>query len=103
MTKNHCHAIAIVIRIYNFVNTFDVRHDANFYRVSHGITCSWKMQIFSIISFLNDLKLYDEQLSTQLNEQMSHSYIYIMLHFYIRVTFFQRHVTFLHRYVTIFK
>ena len=35
--------------------------------------------------------------------QMPHSYIRIMLHLYIRVTYFHRHVAFLQRLVTIFK
>ena len=45
---------------YDFVKTFNVVHDEKWYRVSQGITGSWKMQFFSIISFLNDLRLYDE-------------------------------------------
>ena len=43
---------------YNFVKTFDVRHDTKHYRVSQG-----KMRFFSIISFLNDSKFYDEERS----------------------------------------
>ena len=46
---------------YNFVKAFDIRHNAKCYRVSQEITGSWKMQFFSIIFFLNDLKLYVEQ------------------------------------------
>ena len=46
---------------YNSMKTFDVRHAAKGYRVSQGITGSWKMQFFSIMSFLNDSKFYDEE------------------------------------------
>ena len=46
---------------HNCVKTFDVRHDAKGYRASQGITDSWKMQLFRNISFLNDLKFYDEE------------------------------------------
>ena len=46
---------------HNCVKTFDVRHDAKRHRVSQRITGSWKMQYFSIMSFLNDSKLYDEE------------------------------------------
>ena len=48
---------------HNCVKTFNVRHDAERYRVSQVITgsASWKMQFFSIISFLNDSKFYDEE------------------------------------------
>ena len=46
---------------HNGVKIFDVRPDVKHYRVSQGITGPWKMQFFSIISFLNDLKFYDEE------------------------------------------
>ena len=50
---------------HNCGNTFDVRHDVRHnvkhYRASQGITGPLKMQFFSIISFLNDLKFYDEE------------------------------------------
>ena len=46
---------------YNCVKTFDVRHDVKHYRISQGITGLWKMQFFSIISFLNDLTFYAEE------------------------------------------
>ena len=44
----------------NWAKTFDVRHDAKRHRVSKGITGSWEMQFFSIISILNYSKFYDE-------------------------------------------
>ena len=45
----------------NGVKLFDVRHDAKHNRDSKGITGPLKKQFFSIISFLNDLKFYDEE------------------------------------------
>ena len=45
----------------NCVKTSDVRHDAKHYRASQGKTGPLKMQFFSIISFLNDSKFYDEE------------------------------------------
>ena len=45
----------------NCVKSFDVRHDAKHYRASQGITGPKKKQFFSIISFLNDSKFYDEE------------------------------------------
>ena len=45
----------------NYVKTFDVRHDAKHYRASKGITGPMKMQVFSIIFFLNDSKFDDEE------------------------------------------
>ena len=45
---------------HNYVKTFDNRHDAKCYRASQGITGSWKMQFFNIITFLNESKFYDE-------------------------------------------
>ena len=45
----------------NYVKTFDVRHDAKNYRASQGIAGPMKMQFSSMISFLNDLKFYDEE------------------------------------------
>ena len=48
-------------KITNCVKIFNVRHDAKRYRVSQGIIVSWKMYFFSIISFLNDSKFYDEE------------------------------------------
>ena len=46
---------------YNYVTTCDVRHDAKQYRASQGITGTMNMQFFSMISFLNDSKFYDEE------------------------------------------
>ena len=46
---------------HNCVKALNVRHDAKRYIVSQEIIGSWKMQYFSIISFLNDSKLYDEE------------------------------------------
>ena len=46
---------------HNCVKTFDVRHNAKRYRVSQGIIVSLKMYFFSIISFLNDSKFYNEE------------------------------------------
>ena len=45
----------------NYVKTLDVRHDAKHYRASEGITGPIKIQFFSIISFLNESKFYDEE------------------------------------------
>ena len=56
MAKNHCHVMAILMRIFI---TFDVRHDDKRYRVSQRIKCSLEIHFFSIVSFLNDLKFYD--------------------------------------------
>ena len=45
----------------NCVKTLVVRHDAKHYRALQGITDPLEMQFFSIISFLNDSKFYDEE------------------------------------------
>ena len=42
------------------VTSINVTPDIKRSKVSQGITGSWKMQFFSIISFLNDLKVYDK-------------------------------------------
>ena len=46
---------------HNCVKTFDVRQDAKHNRVAQGIIGPWRKQLFSIISFLNDSKFYDEE------------------------------------------
>ena len=45
----------------DYVKTFNVRHDAEHYRASRGITGPMKMEFLSMISFLNDSKFYDEE------------------------------------------
>ena len=45
-----------------YVKTFDVGHDAKYYRASQGVTSPMKKQFFSMISFLNNLKFYNEEL-----------------------------------------
>ena len=47
----------------NCVKTFDVRHDAKLLRASQWMTDPYQMQFFSIISFLNDSKFFDEKLN----------------------------------------
>ena len=45
----------------NSVKTFDIRQDVKHNYASQGITGPTKMQFFSMISFLNDSKFYDEE------------------------------------------